>query len=386
MILKTKGWNLVKTLNWYITKSCLATLAMSIGLLTFAVVGSRLMEVFKYLANGGTLLMAGKIILCFIPYAMALAVPLGFLVTIMLIFGRLSADNEITAMRACGISILQIISSVVLMAFLLSFTCVFIKLELAPVYLDRARTIARDIATHEPLSLIEPGVQTNISGMMLYVRERPSENIIENIDIVKVSIDSGAYSTQHIKANSGEVFTDFKNQKLVLKLKDAQITSYENRERQTINMDEFKIPIDYSSKSYSSSLGRAAHYLSYKDLFGKMNLYQELYLNSQNERQRDMLRNEICKLEVEINNRFAMGLSPISFLLLGLPLAIRTSRRETSIGLFFATILSLAYLVSITIISNLSGYPHLYPQYLLWIPVFLYQIVGGFLLWRLVRN
>lgn len=374
----------MKTLNLYITRNCLVTLFMSIGILTFAVVGSRLIEVFNYLARGGTLLMAGKIILCLIPYAMALAVPLGFLVTIMLIFGRLSADNEITAMRACGISILQIIAPTIIMAFILSFACLFIKLELAPVYLDKARTIARDIVSDNPLSLIEPGVQTNIAGMMIYVRERTGDDRIENIDITKISIDSDRYASQHIKARYGNIVVDKKNQKLILKLKEAQVSSYENREMQIVNMDEFNIPIDYSSKSYSAALMRSPHYLSYADIFGQMTLYQNMILQAP-EVQAAYLRQQITALEVEVNNRFAMGFSPISFLLLGLPLAIRTSRRETSIGLFLATMLSLAYLVSITIIGNLDGYPQIYPQYLLWLPVFIYQALGAYLLSRIIR-
>ena len=49
------------------------------------------------------------------------------------------------------------------------------------------------------------------------------------------------------------------------------------------------------------------------------------------------------RLETELNQRVAMALSPIAFLLLGMPLAIRTSRRETAIGLFLSVILGGAY-------------------------------------------
>lgn len=240
----------MKILNWYITKSCLVTLFMSVGLLTFAVVGSRLIEIFKYLAQGGGFVTAGKILICFIPYAMGLAIPLGFLVTIMLTFGRLSADNEVTAMRACGVSVLQIISSIIVMAFLLSFVCLGLQLHWSPVYADKARSAARDVLSDDPLSLLEPGMQSTVANMMMYVEERTAENAIKNVEILRTDVDSGQrYFSQFIKAEEGKVFPDMLNKILFITLYDAQITSFEGGKRQTINLAEFKIPIDYSSKT-----------------------------------------------------------------------------------------------------------------------------------------
>lgn len=376
----------MKTLNWYIARSCLVTLVMSIGLLTFAVIGSRLIEVFRYLALGGGFFTAGKIIICFIPYAMALAIPLGFLVTIMLTFGRLSADNEITAMRACGVSILQIISPVIMLAFLLSFLCLSFQLHWSPVYADKARTAARDVLSDDPLALLEPGMQSTIQNMMMYVEERTSDNIIRNVEILRTDVDSGQrYFSQFIKADEGTVEPDMVAKKLIILLNDAQITSFEGGKRQEVTLKELKIPIDYSSKTNNNFLTKRPKYLSYGDIFGRMGLLNHQIANAPNAKAIKMLERERCELSVEINNRFALGLAPIAFLMLGLPLAIRTSRRETSVGLILAFGLSIAYLVSVVVISQLSSYPQIYPEYLLWIPVAIYQIIGAFLLGRLIR-
>lgn len=376
----------MKILNWYIARSCFATLFLSVGLLTFAVVGSRLIEIFKYLAQGGGFMTAGKMLICFFPYAMALAIPLGFLVTIMLIFGRLSADSEITAMRACGISIMQIISPVIMMAFLLSFLCLSLQLHWSPIYADKARTAGRDVLSDEPLALIEPGMQSSISNMMIYVEERTDSNIIKNVDILRTSLDSGQrYFSQFIKAETGKVVPDQRNKILNITLDDAIITSYEGGQRQIFSMSEFKLAIDYSSRTNNNFLSKRPKYLSYTDIFGRMELLADRLPDLTDPKAVEMVEKDMCALSVEINRRFALGLSPIAFLLLGLPLAIRSSRRETSVGLIIAFSLSLAYLVSVAIIGQLSSFPSIHPEYLLWLPVVLYQAVGGYLLWRLTR-
>ena len=76
----------------------------------------------------------------------------------------------------------------------------------------------------------------------------------------------------------------------------------------------------------------------------------------------------------------------ISFLLLGLPLAIRTSRRETSVGLFLSVILAGSFFMAIVMCEVLTNLPKIYPQYLLWLPNILFQTVGAYMTCRISRK
>ena len=91
-------------------------------------------------------------------------------------------------------------------------------------------------------------------------------------------------------------------------------------------------------------------------------------------------------LEVELNQRIAFALSPIAFLLLGLPLAIRTSRRETSVGLFLSVILAGAFFLLIILCESFDSYPKLYPQYLLWLPNILFQCLWVYMTYRISKR
>ena len=112
----------MKTLNIYVTKAFLATFLTAIGILTFGMTGARLMKVFEYISSGVPAGNAFMVLLYVMPIVLSFTIPWAALVSVMLVFGRLSADNEITAMRSSGISILQIVSPIIVIAFFL--TCI----------------------------------------------------------------------------------------------------------------------------------------------------------------------------------------------------------------------------------------------------------------------
>ena len=71
---------------------------------------------------------------------------------------------------------------------------------------------------------------------------------------------------------------------------------------------------------------------------------------------------------------------------MGLPMAIRTSRRETSVGLFLSVLLAGIYFANVLCADSLKKEPSLYPQYLIWIVPFLYQAFGIYYMAKQARK
>jgi len=78
-------------------------------------------------------------IIYILPWALAFAIPWAILVAVILVFGRLSADSEITAMRACGVSIIQVISPIIVIVFIMTAVCLYLQLDLGYNLLGKAR-------------------------------------------------------------------------------------------------------------------------------------------------------------------------------------------------------------------------------------------------------
>jgi len=366
----------MKTLNLYVTKAFLVTFVMAIGVLTFGMMGARLIKIFDFLSRGVPISAALKFFLYISPLVLTLSIPWAAMVTIMLIFGRMSADSEITAMRACGISILQIISPIIIMVFMLTCVWLYLQLDLAPACTYQARSFLTKVGVDQPLSILEPGRPVEFENNHIYIDNKFGKNGLKDIQIFRMSKD-GSKVEEDITAASGKIEADKEKQVLNITLFDANIVSYPKGEAtgkptRTFSK-EIVFSIDYGTQFNKLRIGKEVKYLSFNEIFGMAKLHKRRGLDT-------------TRIEVELNQRIALALSPIAFMLLGMPLAIRTSRKETSIGLFLSVILAGAYFSLVMVCEALTTYPKCYPQVLLWIPCIIYQIGGLFFLFKIARR
>jgi lipopolysaccharide export LptBFGC system permease protein LptF len=370
----------MKTLNWYVTKSFIVTFAMSMGVLTFCMLGARFFkEFFEKVSNGLPISEAGILIVYLLPGILTWTIPWTTLVAVMLVFGRLSADSEITAMRACGVSILQIISPILLLVLALTGICFYLQMGVGPDYLGRARTMGQEVIVSHPLAFLTPGRESEFEGIRIYIDDRVGKDEIKGIQIYRLDKD-GKNIMQDITASRGRVGVNQAKQEMIITLFNCTIISYDGnggnkkQTRQTRTFSkEFMFSLNYGKEFNSMDVTKRIKYMRVEEIFGTIRMY--------NKSQQDT-----TAMEVELNQRIAFALSPIAFLLLGLPMAIRTSRRETSIGLFLSLVLAAGYFLAIIICDSLTGYPKIFPQYLLWLPNILYQACGIYLLVRIVRR
>ena len=359
----------MRTLNFYVTVSLLIIFVATITILTFAMVGGNMLQVLRFLTSGiplGDFLMA---ILYFFPMVLSFTVPASILVAVLLLFGRMSSNNEITAMRASGISIFQIISPLIIVTFILTALCLYLQVEAGPYCIGKGRSILYNTAITAPQALITPGQARDFGNMVVYVNDK-KDNDLKNVQIF--TFDPGKQKVnQDITSATGKLEVDKKKGLLKIILYNYNIIDYNQNDR--IYGKTFTVTINVAKGFNDRPLIKREDFMTLSELLGLISLYHRYGLNT-------------LKYEIQLNLRFAMGLAPIAFLLLGLPLAIRTGRGETSVGLFLSVLLAGAYFFFIIGCKTMDTSPQLYPQYLLWIPNILYQVGGLFFIFRLTRK
>ncbi len=368
----------MRCLNWYVTKSFLITFAMAILVLTFAMTGANLIKILEFVSRGIPLAVFGKYMLFTIPRILTFTVPWAVMVAAVLVFGRMSADSEITAMRACGVSIMQIMSPLLMITFLMTLICLYLQVEIGPPLLWRSRWMLDYEAAQRPLALFEPGnpfsFQQGNNKVVISIDDRIGENELLGVHFCET--DKEGNILREIDAANGVVTTDPDEMILHVTMSDCMITDRTGKSSEGINRfytNEFSFQFNYGKSVNGQKIAERPKYMPLKELLGEI-------------RRTKLKKQDTTKLEIELNKRVAFALSPIAFLLLGMPLAIRTSRRETSIGLFISVILASVYFFSIIIFESLDNFTWLYPQYLLWIPNIVFQLIGATMVWRISQR
>ncbi len=371
----------MKILNWYVTRGFLLAFSMAIGILTFGMTGANLVKVLDYVSQGIAFTTFLQFTLYILPIVLTFTVPWAVMVAVMLVFGRLSADSEITAMRACGVSILQIVSPILLITFVLTLFCLYLQVEVGPPLLGKSRELLKNAAVNQPQALFEPGKPISFNNSIIYIDDKEGDNGLVGVQIY--TFDDQKQVAQDISAGKGKLLVDKEKQILTVLLNDCLIENKSEGSTATeagevalpnrIYAQEFKFDFNYGEEENSRSLSIRPKYMKLTDLMAMI-------------RQTKEWNRDTTELEVELNQRIAFALSPIAFLLLGLPLAIRTSRRETSVGLFLSVILAGAFFLSIILCESLNSYPKLYPQYLLWLPNIIFQILGAVMTYRISQR
>lgn len=367
----------MKTLNLYVLKAFLTTFFMAILILTFAMLGGRIVQIVDKLAEGIPFESFLLFVICTLPVVLCYTIPLAVMVSVMLVFGRLSADSEITAMRACGISIVQIVSPILCVTLILSAVCLWLQMEIAPPCLWKARQEMKVALMEQPLVLFAPGRQIEYDrNKLIHIDNKIGDNELLGVQIYEVERtgDGSVEIRRDISAASGVLEIDEQNRMMNVILYDCTITDRSVGGRgTTVLADKIEMPVDYGRELNAMVLSQRPKFLKTKDLLGYIRLAKQT-------------GQPTTGMEIELNIRIAFGLAPIAFLLFGLPLAIQSSRRETSVGLFLSVVLAGGFFLAVTICESFEDYHKLYPQYLIWLPILGYQIGGIFMMYRLTNK
>ena len=144
-------------------------------------------ELGKFLSKGLSISIILEFIFLNMAWMIALSVPCAVLTATIMAFGRLSAENEITAIKAGGISLYQILPALLVVSFCLAGALVWFNNEVLPDFNHQAKLLILDIARKKPMINLETGViYTDIPNYNILVEavtEQDSTSYVENITI-----------------------------------------------------------------------------------------------------------------------------------------------------------------------------------------------------------
>jgi lipopolysaccharide export system permease protein len=369
-------------LQRHIFKSVLFTCLVAAGVFAFVlIVGNALKDLLGYLLAGQLSLEAFlKLSALLVPYVAGHALPVGMLTGVLLVLGRMSAQQEITAMRAAGLGLGFVARPILLIAV----AGVVASLALNFYYMPQARSLYRrtvtDSVRQNPLSMIvEKTFIRDFPGFVVYAGSKKGGELR---DIWLWRLDKEKRVTEFLRAKTGQVAYD----------EDANVMKVVLRETFSDRRNP-KSPEIFTNTDGQVSMGEAAVDIPLGNLFGGQTMVQKpslLTLDQLLARKAQLARDHATPMErmrvaVALNEKAAGSLMILAFALMAIPLGIKVSRKETLANLGVALLLALSYYFLVVMVGWLDRSPALRPDLWLWLPPVLFISVGVWLYRRVER-
>jgi lipopolysaccharide export system permease protein len=179
----------------------------------------------ELLGKGLGPVVIAELIVLNLSWMVVLAVPMAVLVATLMAFGGLSANNEVTIMRASGVSLYRMMAPVFIASVILAVLLVEFNNEVLPDTNHRAKTLMIDIRRKKPTLTLMPGLFSNtIPGYTILVRKTfESSNDLEGVTLYDYSDP-----TKHVvvTAERGAISFTPDYRKLIMDLTNGDIHEY----------------------------------------------------------------------------------------------------------------------------------------------------------------
>jgi len=371
----------MRILDRYITSQVVTTGLFAVGVLSLVLVlGNVFKQLLDLLVNHDVPI---QFILTFIayiiPFSLTFTIPWGFLTAVLLIFGRLSAENELIALRSNGVSVPRICVPVFIVSLICVALCFWINVDVAPKAQEQMKAAVYNMATSNPIAMF--GSDTTIDqfpGKLIYVEKKEGTEL-QNILMYELNDRGELMMVVHAK--TGELIPDIAGkQQIILHLKDSQ---YEQRDSER--------PGDVQSIREGISVVGNDLAISLEELYEKNKKKRgpsQMTLTELLKREVDSTLDagQVSALRTEANKRFSFSLASFAFCLIAVPLAITAHRKETSIGFLFSLIVAFVYFFFIVMVDTVRSNPKFHPELLIWMPNVIFISLGAFLFYRMSRR
>ncbi|MEY2480756.1 MAG: lipopolysaccharide export system permease protein [Verrucomicrobiota bacterium] len=368
----------MKLLDRFVSRELLVNVLFAIVVLSLVlVVGNIFRKLLPLLVNHD---VPAEYLFSFIayvlPFSLIFTIPWGLLTAVLLVFGRLSADNELIALRSNGVSITRVCIPLAAIAIICTAVCLWLNVQVAPAAQEKLRSTIFDLATRNPMALFgSDQVIDQFPGRKIYVGKKDG-NQLHNIIVFEMNKDSVPMRVTY--AQSGMLEADLANKRILMHLYHARYQQRDEKDpfdlrkiRDGINMAEGTLPISLDELYEKEKKQPSRSALSLEQLLDQ--------LRSGDRRARSASR-------TEINKRFSFPFSCLAFALIGVPLGVTAHRRETSIGFAMGLIVAITYFLFVIIADTLRGNPKWHPELLVWFPNVLFLVLGAWLFRRLSRQ
>ncbi|WP_193214176.1 LptF/LptG family permease [Luteolibacter marinus] len=367
------------------------TLFAIILLSSILVLGSVFQTIRTLLVDfGAPVSIIFEFIVAAIPFSLIYTIPWAFLSAVLLVFGRLSSDNELIGFRVAGLSLYRLALPVFMLGLLLSGLCMWLNLEIAP----KAKSTSKHIATRaffmNPRSMLSAAaekdglarLEQSLENVRAYI-EKSDGSKMEGLHLFQVGDPNDPDSADiYVHAMKAEAVIDTEAQQFRLHLYDAMFeTTGEagpdgkpGAPEVVIAGESVPVVLPFTPAPSKQDPGT----MSIAAIRDYMEELEQLDVERVKEGKPAFWKYKLPNYEAEIQGRFASSFACLAFAFIGIPLGIKARRKDTSTGLILSLLIGAAYFIC----GMIGGSSSSGVMIAAWAPNVVCVLLGMFLLRR----
>jgi lipopolysaccharide export system permease protein len=366
------SWRL-PILDAYIVRELVGPFAFSLGAFLLFWFINIFFLAADYIINAhASFFLLLRFLLFRVPQSTPYAFPFACLFATLLAFGRLSADNEITALRTSGIPFLRICltplvlgTGIFLFSYLINDTIVPKSVELS------TRTFYQIIYQTDELPIVPQFFRKDdATGTVYYVGDiEPDHRTLRDVMIFENATTSPFRRV--INADKAIVTGQ------TLRLIDARVTDFKATGEWnggTVNHDvDIGLPIGESLDQFLNTAQNDAYTMNSKQLRGQINAMQSTGQGGQG----------LDVLKMTLAQKFSFPCASLIAVIIALPLAARFGKKGRTLGIALSIVLFFIYYIIMSAFAALGKNEALNPYLAAWLPNIIMGAAGAVLFRRI---
>jgi lipopolysaccharide export system permease protein len=354
-----------KTLHIYIFREIMVPFLLGMATFTSVLLMGRFLKIADLVvAKGVAFDDVIRMIIYLLPYFCLVTIPMAFLLAILLAFGRLSADSEVTAIKASGVSLYGMLPPVLVFAFFAYLATAMVAGYALPWGNSSfKRLVATTLQAGATLDLKERVFIDDFPGLVIYTDRYDEQSRSMSGILIQDERDQREPIT--VFAAKGNISSDTGRRLVRLELHNGSIHRKSGKSSyQTARFQEYILTIDLGKSV--KEITRDEVDMDFTELRSRISAH-----NSDTKLQRDM--------EMEYQRRFALPFACFVFALVGVPLGIQNQRSGKAAGFSLGIGVILVYYVVLSLGKALGDRGVVTAAVAVWTPNIAFLLMGGYL-------
>ena len=357
---------MIRILDRYVARELWPPFAISVVVFTFFLVIDRIYLLTDLVIGKQVPVRMVLLLLVYLlPPLLSLSLPIAVLMAVLIAGGRLSADLEVAALKASGVSPVRLFRPFLAAGIIASALIAWLTLVVNPwASADFQKQLFKILETRATTGIQERAFTGTFSRIVLYVEEvSPSQVALRGL---LASDERDPALSRIIVAREGRVLSDPERRRLTLRFIDGAINESDVADARRFRYTTFAL-YDMSLPLSSPTATSEQQAKPEKEMpLGSLAAAAE----------EAKYRGQAAPFLVELHKRFALPMAAVVFVLVGFPLGIRSHRGGRAVAITSSFAIVISYYILSTALEGPALGGRLPVWLAIWLPNAIFVVIG----------